>query len=211
MIYSIHPENPHGRLLKQASELLNEEKLVCLPGDSKYLVLADFHSRVAIQHLKEIVEEEALLPLRFCSYDLSDLGHYFVMNDLVFKTIRKVLPGPYTFILPGKKELPRYLADKRDKFPIRIPKSPILEGLFYWHKKPLVLMPVLPENDYAFQDGEDCKQRFGKKLSLYLDGGPIHYEESTIVEGELEDSHLSLIREGSGEVEALDRHKIIRS
>jgi tRNA threonylcarbamoyl adenosine modification protein (Sua5/YciO/YrdC/YwlC family) len=199
MLIRIHPQNPQPRLLRQVAECLRGGGVIIYPTDTIYGLGCDIAEHKAVERIcriKGISPEKA--NLSFVCYDLSHLSHYArQLPTSIYRTLKQYLPGPYTFILEGSKQVPRILKTKRDTVGIRVPDNQIARCIVQELGNP-ILSASLP-GDYAdeFTDPESIYERFGKQVDLVIDGGPGGLVPSTVVD--FTSGEPEIVRQGAGE------------
>ncbi len=203
MLISIHPETPQDRLIQQAVDILRKGGVIIYPTDTLYAFgcsIMEKKAVIQVCRLKNLDPDKALLSC-ICR-DLKDIGSYSIQNSTeVFKSMRKVLPGPYTFILQASKEVPRHFQSKHKTVGVRLVDNAIAQAIVDALGAPLLSASIpIPEDTY-WVDPRDLHDTWGKQVDLVVDGGMGDVIPSTVVdcsEGEFE-----IIREGKGPIENL--------
>ncbi len=201
MLIEINPHHPEPRKLRRAVEILEAGEIIGYPTDTVYALGCDLLNKKAIDRLYQVKSMPKDHPLAFICPDLSDLSRYAVIDTHAYRLLRRVLPGPYTFILPATREVPKmlHLSDKRT-VGIRVPAAPIVVELVRALGRPIISTSANPLGHPPLTDARDLSPTF-KGLELVLDGGPGGTEMTTVVD--LSQGRIDVLREGAGDVEAL--------
>jgi len=201
MLIRIHPDNPQDRLIRQITGVLKRGGIIIYPTDTIYGLGCDIFQHKAIERIcriKNVRPEKA--NLSFVCYDLSDLSHYARQLDTpVYRTLKQYLPGPYTFILPASKEVPKILKTKKDTVGIRVPDNKIARCIVKELANPILSATLPGEFVEEYTDPEIIQDRFEKLVDVVIDGGIGGMIPSTIVDFTMGEPQV--IREGAGKWE----------
>ena len=196
MLVKIHDKNPQMRLIKRAAQVLGEGGIVVYPTDTAYGMGCDLFNKRGIEKIYEIKRRSKTQPFSFICADLGDISNYAVVTNYAYKIMKRLLPGPYTFILGASRLVPKILLPKRKEVGIRIPDNEICLSLVREFGGPMISTTVtLPEGG-ILTDPEIIEERLGHSLDLVIDGGILSPELSTVVR--LVDDVPEIIREGKG-------------
>jgi len=184
MLLNIHPNNPQPRLVQQVIDSLKKGGIIIYPTDTIYGLGCDITQHKAIERICKIKNiDPAKAQLSFICRDLSHLSDYTKsISTPIYRLLKSYLPGPYTFILPASKQVPRILESKKSTIGLRIPLNNIAMAILEGLGNP-ILSTSLPGNmieDYT--DPETMYQRFGHLVDYVIDGGIGGMEPSTIVD-----------------------------
>ena len=184
MLLRVHPQNPQGRLLKQIAECLKNGGVIIYPTDTIYGLGCDIYQPKAIERvckIKNIDPQKA--QLSFICRDLSHLSDYTKSIDTpLYRVLRNHLPGPYTFILPASKEVPKILKSKKDTIGLRIPDNVICNAIVKTLGNPILSASLPGEMVEEYTDPEIIYETFGKLVDYVIDGGPGGIEPSTVID-----------------------------
>ncbi|MCX4193801.1 L-threonylcarbamoyladenylate synthase [Methylophaga sp. OBS1] len=182
--FQIHPENPQLRLIKQACKIIRDGGLVVYPTDSGYALGCYIGDKNAMERIRRLRELDADHNFTLVCRDLSELSTYARFNNAVFRLLKAYTPGPYTFILPATKEVPRRLQHaKKKSIGLRIPTHPIALALLEELDEPLMSSTlILPGDDLPMTEAMDIEDAIGKQVDLIIDGGACGAEPTTVVE-----------------------------
>jgi tRNA threonylcarbamoyl adenosine modification protein (Sua5/YciO/YrdC/YwlC family) len=182
--FQIHPENPQLRLIKQACKIIRDGGLVVYPTDSGYALGCYIGDKNAMERIRRLRELDADHNFTLVCRDLSELSTYARFNNAVFRLLKAYTPGPYTFILPATKEVPRRLQHaKKKSIGLRIPTHPIALALLEELDEPLMSSTlILPGDEMPMTEAMDIEDTIGKQVDLIIDGGACGAEPTTVVE-----------------------------
>ena len=205
MLLSIHPKNPEPRKIQQVVDLLNSGAVVVCPTDTVYAFVCSAEQPRAIEavaKLKGLKPQKADLSL-ICQ-DLSQLSLYArAISTPAFRTMKRALPGPYTFIVPASTEIPRIFKNNKRTVGIRVPNHPVPLALVTALGHALVCTSVHDPDalrDYT-TDPELIEEHIGHSLGLVIDSGVGGLEGSTVID--LSEGEPQVLREGKGPIEGL--------
>jgi len=202
--FDIHPENPQLRLIKQACDIIRKGGLVVYPTDSGYALGCHIGDKSAMDRIRRIRQLDADHNFTLVCRDLSELSVYAKVNNAVFRQLKAHTPGPFTFVLPATKEVPKRLQHpKRKTIGLRIPEHVIALALLEELNEPLMSSTlILPGDDLPMTDAGDIVDRMGKQVDLIIDGGACGAEPTTVVE--FIDDIPEVIRVGRGDPSPFD-------
>ena len=199
MLLRIHPVDPQPRLIRQVVEILRAGGIIIYPTDTVYGIGCDILQADAIERicrLKGIDPRKA--NLSFICNDLSHLSEYTKpISTPTFRLLKEHLPGPYTFILPASKLVPKILQSKKSTIGLRIPDHPIAQAIVRELGRPILStsLPGIEVEDTT--DPDVMYENFGNEVDAVVDGGIGGMIPSTVVD--CSDDEPVVIREGAGE------------
>jgi len=200
-LFTIHPEHPQPRLVKQAAEIIRDGGLAALPTDSAYALVGHLGDAGLLDRIRSIrgVDEHHLFTL-VCR-DLSEIATYARVDNAQFRLLKATTPGSYTFILEGTRELPRrVLHPKRKTIGLRIPDHALVQALLAELDEPMLTSTlILPGASAPLADAQEIRERLEKRLDLVIDAGPCRSEMTTIIN--LSSGIPELVRAGRGPLE----------
>ncbi len=199
MLVTIHPQNPQPRLINQVVECLKSGGIIIYPTDTIYGLGCDIFQHRSIERICAIKNIDPLkAQLSFICKDLSHLSDYTKSIDTpLYRMLKNYLPGPYTFILPASKEVPKILQSKKSTIGLRIPDNVICHQILDVLANPILSASLPGEMVEEYTDPEIIYEKFGKLVDFVIDGGPGGMVPSTIVDCVTSD--WSVIRQGAGE------------
>ncbi len=198
MILAINPKNPQLRLIRKVIEVLQSGAIIGYPTDTIYGVGCDLFNPDAIRKIYRLKGTDGKKPLSFICSDLKDISRFAHVSNYAYKMMKRLLPGPYTFILEATKLVPKTAMTKQKTVGIRIPDNRICLRLVKELGHPIISTSVNKPDETLFNDPAEIEERFGKRLDLVIDGGVIASEHSSIVD--LTGESPKVIRKGKGDV-----------
>lgn len=197
--FQIHAENPQPRLIKQAVEIIRKGGVVVYPTDSSYAMGCQIGDKNAVERVRRLRGLDKSHNFTLICCDLSQMGLFAKIDTATFRLLKAHVPGPYTFILNGTREVPRLLLhEKRRTIGLRVPQNPILLALLAELGEPLMSVSlILPGDDEPMTDPYEIRQRLEKHVDLIVDGGFGDLKASTVID--LTGDEPALIREGCGD------------
>jgi tRNA threonylcarbamoyl adenosine modification protein (Sua5/YciO/YrdC/YwlC family) len=203
-LYELHPENPQARSLDEIVQKLRSGAVMLYPTDTAYAIGCDLQSKSAIDRVRQIKKFANDKPLTFLCPSLSDIATYAVVSDAAYRLMKHCVPGPYTFILPATKLVPKIVRDpKRKTTGIRVPQQTVCQELLARLGNPLISTSAYANEED--QEGESFTQIDKARLFDYFenlidltidDGSPATDRVSTILDMTSEEPRV--IRPGTG-------------
>ncbi len=203
-VLTVHKTHPQQRLLKQAVDVLMRGGLVVYPTDTAYALACHIGDKSALDRLVAIRRLSRHHQFTIACRDLSELGTYARVDNSSYRLLRRLTPGPYTFILPATREVPKRLIHaKKRTIGIRVPDHAVALALLELLGEPLMTTTLrLPDETDPLTDSHDIFERVGNQVDLILDAGICGTEPSTVVD--LCGGAPEIVREGKG-IEEFDR------
>jgi len=209
-IYHLHPENPQPRTVEKILGALRNGAVMLYPTDTVYAIGCDLNSKTAVQRVRQIKQLSNDKPLTFLCPSLSDIARYAVVSDNAYRLMRRLIPGPYTFLLPATKLVPKVvLHPKRKTTGIRVPDHPICQALLHRLDNPIISTSARITDDDAYRMGTQPPSRFelfdamDKLVDLVIDSGEDFGEQvSTILD--FTGAEPIVVRRGLGWEEVAD-------
>jgi tRNA threonylcarbamoyl adenosine modification protein (Sua5/YciO/YrdC/YwlC family) len=198
MIISINPQNPQLRLIKRVIEVMKKGGVIGYPTDTIYGIGCDLFNKEAIERIYRLKKHNWNKPLSFICSNLKDISRYAHVSNYAYKTMKRLLPGAYTFILDATKLVPKMAMTKQKTVGIRVPGNPICLALVRELGHPIISTSVYRPDEELYSDPREIEERFGKNLDLVIDGGIIVAEHSSVID--LTDEAPRVIRRGKGDV-----------
>lgn len=196
---SVHPENPQERLLLQVVDILNKGGVIAYPTESGYALGCLLDNKEGADRIRAIRRLDEKHHFTLVCPDLSHLSAYAKVGNVQFRYLKSHLPGPYTFILPASREVPRRLqTPKRKNIGLRVTPNIVTNALLSYFDKPLISVSlILPGEDLPMTDGWSIQETLGHTLDAVLDGGFCGFEPTTVID--FTEDVPELIRQGQGE------------
>ncbi len=201
MLLAINPVHPEPRKIQRAVQLLNGGGVIAYPTDTVYGLGCDISNKQAIDRLYLLKGMPKDHPLAFICPDLSDIARYAVVENAVYRVLKRFLPGPYCFILQATREVPKMLLNKQKTVGIRVPNHPITIALVRELGRPLISTTASRPGSEALVDPWEIEQEFSG-LDLVIDSGDAGGTVPTTVV-DLSQGDVRIVREGAGPVDDL--------
>jgi len=192
MIISINPQNPQQRLIKKVSEVLDQGGIIAYPTDTFYGIGCDLYNKKGIQQIHKLKNRPLNQPFSIICDTLKEISKYAKVSDYAYKMMKKLLPGPYTFILEGTKLVPKIMLTKRKTVGIRVPDNTICLNIVRELGRPIISTSALIEDPSLIQDS------YSSYLEMVIDGGVLYPSPSSVIS--LINNEPEVIREGKGDV-----------
>ena len=198
-VLSIHPENPQYRLIKEVVDLLENGGVIAYPTDSGYALGCALGNKNAMDQIINIRKLRKHHHFTLMMKDLSHIGEYAKLNNSGFRLLKKILPGAYTFILEGTKDIPnRLLNGKRKTIGIRVSSHPVVQSILENLMEPMMSVSLKIEG-YEFYNSNDVKEVLHGSNALIIDSGHCPPEPTTIID--LSNDDVLVLRNGNGSLE----------
>jgi tRNA threonylcarbamoyl adenosine modification protein (Sua5/YciO/YrdC/YwlC family) len=203
--YSLHPKDPQVRLVKRIVEVVREGGLIAYPTDSGYALgchIGDKHAMERIARLRDIGSDHNFT---LVCRDLSEIATYAKVDDWAYRVLKRHTPGPYTFILPATREVPRRLQNpKRKTIGIRVPDHRVAQALLAELGEPLMSSTLLlPGDDLPLAEPDEIRERLEHQVEVVIDAGYCAPEPTTVVE--IAEGRARVVRVGKGDPAAFEQ------
>lgn len=199
MLLEINPYNPQDRLIQQVVRQLQAGAIVCYPTDTGYGIGCDVFNQRAIKRLMQLKKRPATKPFSFMCANLTHISEYAHVSNIAYRLLKKNLPGPYTFVLPGSKIVPKIMVTKQKTVGIKVPENPICLALISALGNPIVNTSIhLGEDDKPLSDPFDIDLAIGNQVDLIIDGGSVFPDPSSVID--LTTDQPQILRVGKGDV-----------
>ncbi len=200
MLLPINPDHPEPRKVRRAVDALERGDVIAYPTDTVYGIGCDLFNKKAIDRIYQLKQMPKTQKLTFICPDLSDIARYAIVDNSQYRLLRRVLPGPYTFILEATREVPKIVQSKRKTVGIRVPNNPVVQALVQELGRPVITTSAVLPGGEPFIDPEEIDDAF-KGLAMVLDGGAGGLEATTVVD--LTSGDIEVVREGAGPLDDL--------
>lgn len=196
--FKIHNENPQARLISQSVSILRQGGVIVYPTDSSYALGCCLGEKTALDRIRKLRQIPADQNMTLFCRDLSEIASYASVNNSAFRMMKSMTPGPYTFILQAKRDVPKRLQHpKRKTIGIRIPNNPISLALLAALGEPMISISlVLPNEDLPETEPDVIDEKIGKQVDLIIDGEAGGMEFTTILD--MTGDEPVILREGLG-------------
>lgn len=198
MLIDINPQNPQQRLIDRVVEILRRGGVIAYPTDTFYGIGCDIMNKRAIARVHQIKQRPVGNPFSFLCSDLKNISHYAKVSNYAYKTMRRLLPGPYTFVLAGSNQVPKMMLTKRKTAGIRVPDNPICQALIATLGNPVISTSATSPAGEVINEPWLIEEQYGRQLDAVIDGGPVPGQPSSVVS--LIEDRPEILRRGAGDV-----------
>jgi tRNA threonylcarbamoyl adenosine modification protein (Sua5/YciO/YrdC/YwlC family) len=198
MLININQQNPQQRLIQKVVDILKSGGIVVYPTDTFYGIGCDIMNKRAIERIYQIKQRNKSKPFSFICSGLKNISHYAKVSNYAYKTMKRLLPGPYTFILEGSKLVPKIMLTKRKTAGIRVPDNPICLALVKGLGNPVITTSATKPDGTIFHDASLVHDYFGNRIDAVVDGSIVPGRPSSVIL--LIDDIPEVIRKGMGDV-----------
>ena len=192
MLLPINPNNPQQRLIDRVGEVLERGGVIAYPTDTFYGIGCDLYNKKGIQLIYRLKNRPLKQPFSFICDDLKEISRYARVSNYAYKTMKRLLPGPYTFVLEGTRLVPKIMLTKRKTVGIRVPDNKICLSILKTFGRPII------STSAGYDDPQSIKEAYGSFLDIVIDGGVLYQNPSSVVS--LIDDLPEVIREGKGDI-----------
>ena len=199
LVLNIHPENPQSRLINQVIDVLDRGGVIAYPTDSGYALGCALGNKSAMERIIRIRQLKKHHHFTLMLKDLSHVGEYAKLKNSGFRLMKKILPGPYTFILEGAKDIPnRLLNGNRKTIGIRVSSNAIVQAILEDIVEPIMSVSLIIKG-YEFYNCNDVKAVLNGSIDLVIDAGHCPPEPTTVID--ISGDEVLILREGAGSLE----------
>ena len=200
MILKLDPNNPQPRHVNRITEALREGKIIAYPTDTYYGIGCDLYQKKAIEKVYRLKKRNIKKPFSFICADLKDISQYARVSNYAYRTMRRLLPGPYTFILEGTRLVPKIMLSPRKEAGIRVPDNQICMALVKSLGNPIITTTASNTDDIPVTDPQEIETLFKGSIEIIIEGGVVPGGPSTVVS--LIEDTPKIIREGLGKLDS---------
>jgi len=199
----IHPQNPQPRLVRRVAGCLQEGGVIAYPTDSSYALGCALGEKPAIERIRWLRGFKREHYFTLMCRDLSEIANYAKVDNISFRLLKHATPGPYTFVLPATREVPRWLwHPKRKTIGIRVPTHRTAQAICEAMGVPIMTATLIPANGgQPLSEPVDVEERYTNDVDMIVDSGACHVDPTTVVD--LTYDVPRVLREGRGSLEAL--------
>ena len=198
MLIVINPRNPQGRQIRRSVEILRSGGTIAYPTDTYYGIGCDILNKKAIQKIYQLKQRNKSKPFSFICSDLKNISHYANVSNYAYKTMKRLLPGPYTFILEGSRLVPKIMLTKRKTAGIRVPNHMICLALVKELGNPIITTSATKPDGTIINEPSFIHDFFRSRVDVVIDGGPVPGKPSSVIS--FIDDVPEVIRRGIGDV-----------
>jgi tRNA threonylcarbamoyl adenosine modification protein (Sua5/YciO/YrdC/YwlC family) len=201
-LVAIHPQNPQPRLVAQVVDVLKSGGVIVYPTDSGYALGTSLGNKNGLEKIRQIRSLSKRHDFTLMMRDLSHIGEYAKLDNNAFRLLKKILPGAYTFILQGTRDVPkRLLHEKKKTIGVRISNHGVVQALLEELDEPLMSVSLILEG-CEFYDIDDVRDVVDNKVDLIIDDGYCPPDPTTVIN--LSGDGIEIIRHGAGDTSLLE-------
>ncbi len=198
MLLKINPINPQQRLINKAVEVFKAGGVVVYPTDTHYGIGCDIMNKKAIERIYQLKQRNKNKPFSFICSGLKNISHYAKVSNYAYKTMRRLLPGPYTFILEGSKLVPKIMLTKRKTAGIRVPDNKICLALVEGLGNPIITTSATMPDGTILDNASLIQDVFKRRIDVVIDGSVVSGMASSVIS--LINDEPEVLRKGMGDV-----------
>lgn len=199
MILEINAKHPEPRKIRKVVDILLDGGIIAYPTDTYYGIGCDLFKKEAIEKIYQLKRRSPTQPFSFICSDLKNISEYAQVTNYAYKTMKRLLPGPYTFVLRGSRLVPRIMLTKRRNVGIRVPDNPICLAIVQELGHPVINTTAThAETSEILSTPQEIRGSLGHAIPLIIDGGIVTGGPSSVIS--LIDDVPEVIREGIGDL-----------
>ena len=198
MLLKINPNNPQQRLITRTADVLKGGGIVVYPTDTHYGIGCDIMNKKAIERIYQLKQRDKKKPFSFICSDLKNISDYAKVSNYAYKTMRRLLPGPYTFILEGSKLVPKIMLTKRKTAGIRVPDNKICMAMVQELGNPIITTSATMPDGSILDNASLIHDFFKNRIDIVIDGNIVPGNASSVIS--LINDDPEILRKGSGDV-----------
>jgi tRNA threonylcarbamoyl adenosine modification protein (Sua5/YciO/YrdC/YwlC family) len=197
--FYVHPDNPQGRLMKQAADIIKQGGVIVYPTDSGYALGCHLGDKKALERICRIRDIDKEHNFTLVCQDLSQISEYTRVDNTAYRLLKNNTPGAYTFIFKGSKEVPkRLLNPKKKTIGIRVPDNTIAQALLTELAEPIMSTSlIMPGQEMAEYDPEQIRDLLEHQVDLIVNGGYLGEHPTTVID--FSNDSIDIIRVGEGD------------
>ena len=196
-LFEIHPQNPQQRLVKQVIDELHAGAVIVYPTDSGYALGTALGNKNGLERIRQIRSLSKRHDFTLMMRDLAHISEYAKLDNNAFRLLKKILPGAYTFILEGTRDVPkRLLHDKKKTIGLRVSHHGVVQALLDELNAPIMSVSLILEG-YKFYDIDDVRDAIENQVDVIIDDGYCPPEPTTVID--LTSGRIEIIRQGAGD------------
>lgn len=196
--FELHQETPQIRYINKVVDKLKEGGVIIYPTDTVYGIGCDIFNKDALERIFAIKNDNNSKLFSFVCSDLKDISKYAKVSDYAYKTMRRLLPGPYTFILPAAKQVPKKLWSKRKTVGIRVPNNSVTLKLVELLGNPIISTSTTNRKGEVLYDPFEIRNIFNSQVDIMISVGSLSGNPSSVID--LSEDEPEVVREGAGDV-----------
>lgn len=199
MLVEINQFNPQLRHIRKVAERIRQGAVICYPTDTGYGIGCDIFCSKAIKRIVQLKRRPKNKPFSFMCFDLKNISKYAHVSNTAYRLLKKNLPGPYTFVLPGTKLVPKVMTTRQKTVGIRVPENRICHSLLKELGAPIINTSIpVDEDGPKPKEPFEIEQLLGNRIDILIDGGPVYPDPSSVID--LTGDVPEIFRVGKGDV-----------
>ena len=199
MILEINSRHPEPRKIKQVAQVLANGGIIAYPTDTYYGIGCDLFNKESIEKIYQLKRRSPQQPFSFICSDLKNISEYAQVTNYAYKNMKRLLPGPYTFILEGSRLVPKIMLTKQRSVGIRVPDHEICLAIVRELGHPIISTSATnPETNDILETPQEIKEILGHAIEVIIDGNEVSGEPSSVIS--LIDDTPEVLRLGMGDV-----------
>jgi tRNA threonylcarbamoyl adenosine modification protein (Sua5/YciO/YrdC/YwlC family) len=202
MLLEINPTNPNPRQISTVIDIIRQGGIVAYPTDTYYGIGCDIMNKKAIEKIYTLKQRDKKQPFSFICPDLKDIAKYAKVSNIAYRAMKRLLPGPYTFILTGSKLVPKMMLTKRKTAGIRVPDNNIALALALELDNPILSTSASLPDGSIFENPSLLHDHFDKIIDVVIDGGSVPGKPSSVIS--LINDMPEIIRHGAGDIDIFE-------
>ena len=202
-VVTIHPSNPQARIVAKVVATLRNRGLIAYPTDSIFALGCHLGDKIAMNRIRTIRKLDRKHNFTLVCSDLSEISLYARVENWSYRIMKSLTPGPYTFILPATREVPKRLQHRRRRtIGLRVPDNAIVRAMLEALGEPIMSSTlILPGEDLPLTDAESIQEKLGGRIDLIVNGGATGIEPTTVID--LSKGDIEIVRQGLGDTGTL--------
>jgi tRNA threonylcarbamoyl adenosine modification protein (Sua5/YciO/YrdC/YwlC family) len=202
-LIEIHPTNPQPRRIASIVQTIHAGGLIAYPTDSSYAFGCHIGDKRAMDRIHRIRKTDRKHNFTLVCSDLSEISTYARVDNWAYRMLKSMTPGPYTFILPATREVPKRLQNpKRRTIGLRVPDHALVRAVLNTLGEPIMSSTLtLPGDELPLTDPQEIEERIGHQIDLIIDAGPTGIQPTSVID--LSSGSVEILREGLGDVSGL--------
>ncbi len=198
MLIPVNPDNPQPRSIRQIADKLRNGGVICYPTDTVYGIGCDIFNQKAVKKVFQIKKRPRNKPFSFMCSSLRNVSDYAHVSNMAYRIMRKALPGPFTFVLPAAKIVPRIMITKQKTVGIRVPANNICIELIAALGNPILTTSAILDEDQLLSEAYEFEALLGNAVDVVIDGGMVYPDPSTVIDFSGNDPEI--LRQGKGDI-----------
>jgi len=199
MLMTVNSKNPEKRKISQIVKILEDGGIIAYPTDTSFGIGCDLNNKKAIEKVYKILNLPKNKNLSFLCPNLSNVSEYAIVSNFAYKTMKRLVPGAYTFILDASKTVPTALVSKRKQVGIRVPDNNICQAILEELGRPIISTTAKNSNGDYFMDAQEINEELGKLIDVVIDPSEMIELQGLSTVIDFSNDEVNLVRKGLGD------------